>query len=187
MGFRILIADDEPLIRVDLRELLEGLGHEVIAEARNGKEALTLIETKKPDVVILDIKMPELDGIELAARISHLYPVIILSAYTESHLIERARGAGVMAYISKPFREGDVSPAVQLAVSHFLERSALAERVSRLKEQLDARKVIERAKGLLMSKEGLSEANSYRRLQKISMDKNKTMKDVAEAVILMLE
>lgn len=187
MGFRVLIADDEPLIRVDLRELLEGLGHEVVAEASNGKEAFALIETKKPDVVILDIKMPELDGIGLAENISHFCPVVILSAYTESQLIERARRAGVMAYISKPFREGDVSPAIQLAVSHFLEKSALAERVSRLKEQLDARKVIERAKGLLMGKEGLSEANAYRRLQKISMDKNKTMKEVAEAVILMLE
>jgi AmiR/NasT family two-component response regulator len=187
MGFRILIADDEPLIRLDLRELLEDLGHQVVAEARDGKEALALIETKRPDLVILDIKMPEVDGISLAAKISHLYPVVILTAYTESQLIERARGAGVMAYISKPFREGDVSPAVQLAVSHFLERSALAERVSRLKEQLDARKFIEQAKGLLMSKEGLTEAEAYRRLQKISMDKNKTMKEVAEAIILMLE
>jgi AmiR/NasT family two-component response regulator len=186
MGFRILIADDEPLIRVDLRELLEELGHEVVAEATDGKEALALIETKRPDLVILDIKMPTMDGIQVATEIDHLYPVIILTAYTEGHLIERAKEAGVMAYISKPFREGDVSPAIQLAVSHFLERSDLAARVSRLQKQLDARKVIEQAKGLLMGKEGLSEAESYRHLQKISMDKNRTMKEVAEAIILML-
>jgi response regulator NasT len=186
MGFRILIADDEPLIRVDLKELLETLGHEVIAEATNGLEAVELIDQETPDLVILDIKMPRMDGINVAARISHLYPVIILSAYTESQLVERAREAGAMAYLSKPFREGDVSPAIELAVNHFLERSALAERVSRLKDELESRKLVERAKGLLMQKEGLSEPQAYRRLQKISMDKNKTMKEVAEAFILML-
>ena len=127
MGFRILIADDEPLIRADLRELLETLGHEVIAEAGNGKEAAALIEKKKPDLVILDIKMPGMDGLKVASWISHLYPVIILSAFTESQLIEMAREAGVMAYLSKPFRETDISPAIELAVNHFLERSALAD------------------------------------------------------------
>ncbi len=184
MTFRILIADDEPLIRVDLKELLEDLGHTVVAEAKNGKEALDLIDQETPDLVILDIKMPEINGIDVAASISQQYPVIILTAYTERHLIERAREAGVMAYLSKPFREGDISPAIELAISHFLERSALAERVSRLKAQLETRKLVDRAKGLLMNKEGLNETQAYRRLQKISMDKNRPMKEVAEAIIL---
>jgi response regulator NasT len=186
MGFRILIVDDEPLIRIDLKELLGELGHRVVGEAGDGIEALALIEREKPDLVILDIKMPGLDGIDAAAKISQQYPVVILTAYTDRHLIARAKEAGVMAYLSKPFREGDISSAIELAVSHFLERSALAERVSRLKEQLETRKLVDQAKGLLMTKEGLSEAQAYRRLQKISMDKNRPMKEVAEAIVLML-
>ena len=186
MGFRIIIADDEPLIRVDLRELLEEVGYEVVAEAGDGHEAFRLIDQVNPDLVILDIKMPKMDGIDLARRISERFPVIILSAYTERHLIEKARDAGVMAYLSKPFREGDLSPAIELAVNHFLRTSVLTERVERLKEQLEARKVIDQAKGLLMSREGFTEAQAYRHLQKISMDKNRPMKEVAEATIVML-
>jgi len=186
MSFRILIADDEPLIRVDLRELLEELGYEVVAEAGDGHEALNLVDQVNPDLAILDIKMPKMDGISVARKISGQFPVIILTAYTERHLIEKARDAGVMAYLSKPFREGDLSPAIELAVNHFLRTSALTDHVTRLKEQLEARKVIDQAKGLLMSKEGLNEAQAYRHLQKISMDKNKPMKEVAEAIILML-
>jgi AmiR/NasT family two-component response regulator len=186
MGFKILIADDEPLIRVDLRELLEELGYEVVAEAGDGHEAFRLIDQTNPDLVILDIKMPKMDGIGLARRISERFPVIILTAYTERHLIEKARDAGVMAYLSKPFREGDLSPAIELAVNHFLRTSELTERVERLKEQLEARKVIDQAKGLLMSREGLTEAQAYRHLQKISMDKNTPMKEIAEATIVML-
>jgi len=186
MSFRILIADDEALIRVDLKELLEELGYEVVAEAGDGQEVLNLMDQVNPDLVILDIKMPEMDGISVAREISERFPVIILTAYTERHLIEKARDAGVMAYLSKPFREGDLSPAIELAVNHFLRTSELTERATRLKEQLEARKVIDQAKGLLMSKEGLNEAQAYRRLQRISMDKNKTMKEVAEAIILMM-
>jgi AmiR/NasT family two-component response regulator len=185
MTFKILIADDEPLIRVDLRELLEELGYEVVAEAGDGHEALKLMDQLNPDLVILDIKMPKMDGISVAKRISGHFPVIILSAYTERHLIEKARDAGVMTYLSKPFREGDLSPAVELAVNHFLRTSELTYQVTRLKEQLEARKVIDKAKGILMDKEGLNEAQAYRHLQKISMDKNKPMKEVAEAIILM--
>ena len=186
MSYRILIADDEPIIRTDLKELLEELGYEVVAEARDGLEALDLIEKVKPDVVILDIKMPKLDGIRVAGEISDRFPVIILTAYTDRHLIEKAKDSGVMAYLSKPFREGDLSPGIELAVTQFLKTSKLTERVSRLKEQLESRKLIEKAKGLLMTKEGLSEAKAYRKLQKTSMEKNKSMKEVAEAVILML-
>lgn len=186
MSYRILIADDEPLIRADLKEMLEEFGYEVVAEARDGLEALNLIEQVKPDLVILDIKMPKMDGISVAGKIADKFPVIILTAYTEKHLIEKARDSGVMAYLSKPFREGDLSPGIELAVTQFLKTARLTDRVSRLKEQLEARKIVEKAKGLLMTKEGLTEAQAFRKLQKTSMDKNKSMKEVADAVILML-
>lgn len=186
MSFRILIADDERLLRIDLKELLEDLGYQVVGEARDGPEALDLIKQENPDVVILDIKMPRISGIEVAREVSQEYPVIMLTAYSESQLIEQARDAGAMAYLTKPFREGDVSPAIELAVTHFLEKAALTERVSRLKEQLETRKSLDRAKGLLMKKEELSEPKAYRRLQEISMNKNKPIKEVAEAVITML-
>jgi len=185
MSFKILIADDEPLIRVDLKELLEESGYEVVAEAGDGREALRLINQVKPHLAILDIKMPSMDGISVAKEISKRFPVIILTAYTERHLIEKARDAGVMSYLSKPFREGDISPAIELAVSHFLKTSELTERVSRLKEQLETRKLVDRAKGLLMKQEGVNEPQAYRRLQEISMNKNKPMKEVAGAIILM--
>lgn len=187
MSYRILIADDEPIIRTDLKELLEELGYEVVAEARDGLEALDLIEKVKPDVVILDIKMPKMDGISVAREISDRFPVIILTAYTDRHLIEKAKDSGVMAYLSKPFREGDLSPGIELAVTQFLKTSKLTAHVSRLKTQIETRKLIEKAKGLLMTDEGLTEAQAYRKLQKTSMQKNKSMEEVAEAVILMLE
>ena len=187
MSLGIFIADDEPLTRVDLRELLGELGYEVVGEAADGQEARRLINQTRPDVVILDIRMPGLDGIRLAEMIRDRYPVIILTAYSERHLIERARDAGVMAYVTKPCRKADLTPAVELAVSHFLRESTLTERVVHLKEQLEARKLIEKAKGLLMKKESLSEEQAHRRLQGISMSKNQPLKKVAEATILMLE
>jgi len=186
MSYRILIADDEPLIRADLKELLEELGHEVVAEAGDGREVLDLIDGVNADVVILDIKMPHIDGIRVAREISDRFPVIILTAYTDRHLIEKAKNSGVMAYLSKPFREGDLSPAIEMAITQFLKTSKLAERVNRLQEQLESRKLIERAKGLLMTKEGLTETQAYRKLQKTSMEKNRSMKEVAEAIILMM-
>lgn len=187
MTLRILIADDEPLLRCDLKEVLTGLGYCVVGEARNGLEALRLVHLKQPDVVILDIKMPEMDGLQAAREISEDYPVVILTAFSERHLIQKAKDAGVMAYITKPFRVGDVSSAVELAVSLFTEKSVLADRVAALKEQLENRKVVERAKGLLMQKEKLSENSAYRRMQEISMKRNKPLKDVAQAIILMYE
>lgn len=185
--FRILIADDEPLIRIDLKELLEEIGHQVVAETGDGKEALAMLDKAKPDLVILDIKMPGMSGIEVARKISHEYPVIILTAFSERSLIEHARDAGVMAYITKPFRDGTLTPAIELAVSNYLERASLTEKVTQLKEQLETRKVIDKAKGLLMDKQSLSEAQAYRHIQSVSMNKNKSMKEVAEAIILMLE
>jgi response regulator NasT len=185
--FKILIADDEPLIRIDLKELLEEIGHQVVAETGDGKEALAMLDKAKPDLVILDIKMPGMSGIEVARRISHEYPVIILTAFSERSLIEQARDAGVMAYITKPFRDGTLTPAIELAVSNYLDRTSLTEKVTQLKEQLETRKVIDKAKGLLMDKQSLSEAQAYRHIQSVSMNKNKSMKEVAEAIILMLE
>lgn len=186
MSFRILIADDEPLIRIDLKESLEGMGHEVVAQARDGREALRLIKRSNPDVIILDIKMPHMSGIDLAREIGNKYPVILITAYSEKRLIEHARDAGVMAYLTKPFTEENIAPAIELSVKHFVERSSLIHNVSRLKDELATRKLVERAKGLLMESQHLSEAQAHQRIQKISMDKNKPMKEVAQAIILML-
>lgn len=186
MSYRILIADDEPLIRTDLKEMLEGMGHEVVAEARDGREALDLAARKKPDILILDIKMPRLSGLEAAKEVADRYPVIILTAYSERDLIRLAQDAGVMSYLTKPFREENLSPAIELSVTHFLEKSELTGRVARLKNELETRKAIDRAKGLLMESEHLTEAQAYRRIQKISMDRNKTLKAVAEAIIAMM-
>lgn len=187
MTYRILIADDEVLIRTDLRESLEELGYSVVAEARNGRETLELIERTRPDIAILDIKMPHVDGITIAGRVASRLPVILLTAYSDKNLINGARKAGVMAYLTKPFREKDLSPAIELAVSHFLEQSSLTERVSQLKEQLETRKLVERAKGMLMDAEGLNEKEAYRRIQQMSMKKNKPMKEVAEAIIVRMK
>lgn len=186
MSYRIFIADDEPLIRADLKEILEEMGHNVVGEADNGQCALDTIEKVSPDVVILDIKMPQIDGIAVAKKISYQFPVIFLTAFTNRQLIEKAKDAGGMAYLSKPFREEDLAPTIELSVTQFLKTSKLTKKVSRLKEQLENRKVIEKAKGLLMNKENLSEAQAYRKLQKISMKKNRSMKEVAEAIILMM-
>ena len=186
MSFRILIADDEPLIRMDLRELLEGLGHEVVAEARDGKEALDLANREKPDIVILDIKMPRLSGIEVAKEVASSFPVVMLSAYSDKSLIDQAKDAGVMAYLTKPFREDNIAPALELAVTHFVEKSSLSAQVSRLKEEIETRKLVQRATGLIMGSEHVSEAQAFRKIQKMSMDKNKSMRQVAEAIILTL-
>lgn len=187
MGFRVVLADDETLARRDLGEMLDGLGHEVVGAARDGAQAENLVRDKDPDVVMLDIKMPVKNGIEVARKIGNEYPVIILTAYSEQNLIRQARDAGVMAYVTKPFRKADLSAAIELAVSNFMRQSTLQERVERLKEQLETRKLVEKAKGLLMHAENLTEDAAHRRLLQISMSKNKSLKEVAEATILMLE
>lgn len=186
MSFRILIADDEPLIRIDLTESLEGLGHEVVAQARDGREALILIRQTNPDVVVLDIKMPHRSGIDLAKEIANKYPVILLTAYSDKHLIEQAKDAGVMAYLSKPFTMENLAPAIALSVKHFVERSSLTHKVAKLQEELETRKLVESAKGLLMESESLTEAQAYQKMRQMSMNKNKTLKEVAQAIILML-
>ncbi len=185
MPLRIAIADDEPLIRLDLKELLGELGYSVVAEAGDGREAWTRIEETRPDVVILDIKMPSLSGIDLAQKLKERYPVILLTAYSEINLVKQAQRAGVMAYLTKPFKKADLTPVIELAMGQFLEKKKSAETVERLKDQLETRKLVEKAKGLLMELEKLSESEAYQRIQKISMKKNQSMKEVAKAVITM--
>ena len=182
---RILIAEDETIIRLDLRKLLEEAGHEVCAEARDGVEAVELAEEHEPDLAILDVKMPRLDGIEAARRIlaERPIPIVMLTAYGHDELVARAVEAGVFAYLVKPFRESDLLPAIQTAKARYAELEALREEAESLAEALATRKVVERAKGLLMEQEGLSEQDAFTRLQRVSQTSGRPMKVVAEALI----
>lgn len=185
---RIVIAEDEALIRMDLREMLEEEGHEVVAEARDGAEAVRLVERERPDVVFMDIEMPVMTGIEAACAIKEasLAPVVMVTAFSQTAYIEQACGAGAMAYLVKPFTKADIFPAMQVAVSRFAESRLLAEEVADLEERLQTRKVLDRAKGILIGR-GMSEPDAFRRLQKLAMDKRKSLREVAEAVILSSE
>ena len=186
---RIFIADDESIIRIDLREMLSEMGHEVVGEATTGKEAVWKIMELDPDLVFLDIKMPIMDGLEALSKINEqkLYPVIILTAFSEKDLIEKAVKLGAKAYIVKPFRSTVLEPAIQLALAFFNELKVLQEENATLKETLELSKLITKAKGLLMEHEKLSEQEAFRKIQKLSMDRNKKMREVAEAVILVYE
>ncbi|WP_116051631.1 ANTAR domain-containing response regulator [Amycolatopsis palatopharyngis] len=182
---RVLVAEDEALIRLDLVEMLREEGYEVVGEAGDGEEAINLAVDLKPDLVILDVKMPKLDGIEAASRITsdRIAPVVILTAFSQRDLVERAREAGTMAYLVKPFAKRDLVPAIELAVSRFAELQALESEVAGLNERLETRKVIDRAKGLLMTAQGLTEPDAFRWIQRTAMDRRTTMKAVAEAVV----
>ncbi|HEV7908510.1 MAG TPA: response regulator [Pseudonocardiaceae bacterium] len=182
---RVLVAEDEALIRLDLVEMLREEGYEVAGEAADGDEAVRLATELRPDLVILDVKMPKVDGIEAASVIAggRIAPVVILTAFSQRDLVERARDAGAMAYLVKPFAKRDLVPAIELAMSRFSELQALEHEVAGLTERLETRKVVERAKGLLMSKQGLSEPEAFRWVQRTAMDRRTTMKAVAEAVI----
>jgi two-component system, response regulator PdtaR len=186
---RIFIADDESIIRIDLREMLSEMGHEVVGEATTGKEAVWKILELDPDLVFLDIKMPIMDGLEALSKINEqkLYPVIILTAFSEKDLIEKAVKLGAKAYIVKPFRSAVLEPTIQLALAYFNELKVLQEENATLKETLELSKLINKAKGLLMEHEKLSEQEAFRKIQKLSMDRNKKMREVAEAVILVYE
>src|SRR5881296_1917177 len=186
---RVLIAEDETLIRLDLRELLEQAGFEVCAEARDGLEAVELAREAEPDVAVLDVKMPRLDGIEAARRIldERPIPIVMLTAYGQEELVSRAVEAGVFGYLVKPFREVDLLPAIQAARARHEELTALREQVDSLAEALAARKSIERAKGLLMEREGLSEQDAFARLRKASQISGRPLKVVAEALIATFE
>jgi AmiR/NasT family two-component response regulator len=182
---RILVAEDETIIRLDLRSLLESAGFEVCAEARDGEEAVALARSEQPDIAILDVKMPRLDGIEAARRIldERPIPVVMLTAYGQEELVSRAVEAGVFGYLVKPFRESDLLPAIRTARARHEELAALREEAESLAEALAARKSIERAKGLLMAKEGLSEEDAFARLRKASQVSGRPLRVIAEAVV----
>jgi two-component system, response regulator PdtaR len=185
---RILIAEDETIIRLDLRDLLERAGHEVVAEARDGEEAVTLAREHEPELAVMDVKMPRLDGIEAAKRIldERPIPIVMLTAYGQDELVNRAVEAGVFGYLVKPFREQDLVPAIATARARHEELAAVRAEAESLADALAARKAIERAKGFLMEKEGLSEADAFARLRKASQLSGRPLKVIAEAVIATL-
>ncbi|HYU02558.1 MAG TPA: response regulator [Jatrophihabitantaceae bacterium] len=182
---RVLIAEDEALIRLDLREMLQEEGYEVVGEAADGEQAVTLAAELIPDLVICDVKMPKMDGITAAAQIAskRIAPVVILTAFSQRDLIERARDAGAMAYLVKPFQKRDLFPAIEMATSRFAEIRALESEVTNLRERLEARKLIERAKGVLMSEHRMSEPEAFRWIQRAAMDNRTSMRAVAELVL----
>lgn len=182
---RVLIAEDEALIRMDLREMLAEEGHDVIGEARDGAEAITLARSLVPDIVFMDVKMPVTDGLEAARVISEerIAPVVMVTAFSQQAYVDEATAAGAMAYLVKPFSKRDILPAMTVAVSRFSEARALEAEVDDLNERLETRKAVERAKGILMAK-GLTEPEAFKRLQKLAMDKRMSLKQVAEAVLI---
>jgi len=180
---RILIAEDETLIRMDLAEMLRENGYEVIGEATNGEEAITLANELKPDLAILDVKMPKLDGITAAETIVKISPVLMLTAFSQKDLVERALDAGVMAYVVKPFTIDDLIPAIEIATTRHTQMIALQNEVADLTERLETRKLVDRAKGILMQAMKLSEPDAFKWIQRTAMDKRVSMKQVAEAVI----
>lgn len=182
---RVVVAEDETLIRLDLTETLDELGYEVVGEAGDGERAVALAEELRPDLVILDVKMPVLDGISAARRIAaqRIAPVVILTAFSQRELVERARDAGAMAYLVKPFSSADLLPAIEMALSRHAEMIALETEVADLAERLETRKVIDRAKGLLQARDSLTEPEAFRLIQRKAMDQRLSMREVAESVI----
>jgi response regulator NasT len=185
---RVLIAEDEALIRMDLREMLVEEGHEVVGEARNGAEAIELARELVPDVVFMDVKMPDVDGIEAAGVISdeHIAPVVMVTAFSQQAYVEKASAAGAMAYLVKPFAKHDVLPAMTIAVTRFAEARALEAEVDDLSDRLETRRALDRAKGVLMAK-GMTEPEAFKRLQKLAMDRRMSLKQVSEAIIIAAE
>ena len=180
---KILVAEDETIIRLDLVEMLTEAGYEVVAQAENGAVAIELAKQRKPDLAILDVKMPEVDGITAAEQIISIAPVLMLTAFSQRELVERARDAGVMAYVVKPFSINDLVPAIEIAISRHRQMKSLEAEVADIYERLETRKIIDRAKGILMKAMNLSEPESFSWIQKTAMDRRISMKDVAKAVI----
>jgi AmiR/NasT family two-component response regulator len=183
---RVVIADDESIIRLDLGEMLTTLGYEVVGEASDGAIAVELAQKLRPDLVIMDIKMPGMDGIAAARELTRarIAPVLLLTAYSEQHLVERAKEAGVVAYLVKPFREAELLPSIEIALARFGEFQTVEQEVHSLKEALETRKVVEQAKGILMESQGLKESEAFHRIRKASMDTRKSMREIAEAILL---
>ncbi|WP_040292991.1 ANTAR domain-containing response regulator [Acetonema longum] len=184
-SLRIVIADNESIIRMDLKELLEEAGHTVVAEAVNGTKAIELARKFQPDLVIMDIKMPEMDGITAAKTISNerLAPVLLLTAYSQKEIVEKAKDSGVLAYLVKPVKEANLFPAIEIALSRFQELTDLEKELEDVKNSLEIRKILDRAKGILMDAYQLSETEAYRRIQQYSMNKRKSIREVAESII----
>ena len=184
-NLRVLIADNESIIRMDLKELLEEAGHEVVAEAVDGLKAVELTRKHKPDLVIMDIKMPEMDGIAAAKIISteKLAPVLLLTAYSQKEIVEKAKDSGVLAYLVKPVKESNLFPAMEIALSRFQEYLEIEQELLDLRNSLETRKILDRAKGLLMDAYNLSEQEAFRRIQQYSMAKRKSIREVAESII----
>jgi response regulator NasT len=182
-AYRILVAEDETLIRMDLVEMLREAGYEVIAEASNGEEAIALADSHRPDLAILDVKMPILDGISAAEKIITIAPVLMLTAFSQRELVDRAREAGAMAYVVKPFTINDLIPAIEIAISRHREMKSLEAEVNNLHDRLETRKLVDRAKGILMQALNLSEPEAFSWIQRSAMDRRISMKEVAEAVI----
>lgn len=183
---RVVIADDESVICMDLREMLSNVGYLVVGEAGDGRSALNLARELRPDVVLMDIKMPDTDGIE-AARIlteERIAPVVLLTAYSQPDLVDRAKLAGVVGYLVKPIQEADLAPAIEIALARFMEFRELEREVDNLQDQLETRKLVDRAKGILMDSQGMTEAAAFRRIQKMSMNTRRSMKEIAQAIIL---
>ena len=185
---RVVIADDEPLIRMDLKELLEEASTcHVVAEAKDGDEAIKLVQEHNPDIVFMDIRMPNKTGIEAAQELQKVsakrVPIIMLTAYSQPELYEEASKAGVFAYLTKPLRKSDLAPAIEVALARALEMTELQDEINDLNNKLETRKIVERAKGILMKKYDIDEPTAYRRLQKTAMDERKGIKEVAEGVL----
>jgi AmiR/NasT family two-component response regulator len=185
-AYRVLIVDDEPVIRLDLRTMLEAMGHEVVGEADNGVDALQLARTLQPDLVIADLMMPEMDGIELSRRLAkeRIAPVLVLTAYSEPEMVMGADRAGVLGYLVKPFREADLAPAIQVAISRYRELRALETQNLNLAQEMQARRRIGRAKRVLMQQLGIAEEEAFRRLQQTAEQTGKPLAEVAEAILL---
>ena len=185
----MVIADDESIIRLDLKETLQRMGHQVVAEAGDGRTAVELVRQHRPDLAVLDVKMPEMDGVDAAKEISKekLAPVLLLTAYSQQDLVKRAMEAGVFAYVVKPFTESDLLPAIGVATARFREFNTISEQADSLAQALETRKLVDRAKGLLMDKHGLKEAEAFRRIQQQSMNSRKSMREIAEAIIIASE
>ena len=183
---RLVIADDESIIRMNLKETLVGLGYLVVGEAGDGVSVINLSRELRPDLVLMDIKMPKLDGIQAAKILTEekIAPVLLLTAYSDRELVERAKEAGVVNYVVKPFREAELLPAIEIAMARYEEFLEMDQQVVDLKESLDTRKLVERAKGILMDAQGLKEAEAFRKIQQLSMNTRKSMKEIAQAILL---